>query len=205
VGYNVIAFASAEDFLAFPRAPGPACLLLDLRMPLMSGVELQERLEKTDSAIPIVFMTGYGDVSTSVKAMKAGAVDFLLKPVSKAELLGAIDSAISRHRMALARISSREKTVALVQTLTPREREVLFHVVRGRLSKQIAYDLHITVRTVKAHRQRVMSKFGVQSIAKLIALYGGVATAGDFFAPAADSTGATVSPMEETSLRDAVA
>jgi FixJ family two-component response regulator len=152
-------------------------------MPSMSGVELQERLEETDSPLPIVFMTGYGDVPTSVKVMKAGAVDFLLKPVSKAELLSAIDSAISRHTVALAQISSREKTVALVNTLTPREREVLLHVVQGRLSKQIAYDLRITVRTVKAHRQRVMSKLGVQSIAKLIALHGGIATPGDFPAP----------------------
>jgi FixJ family two-component response regulator len=166
-GYEVCAYASAGDFLLAPvNAPG--CLLLDIRMPGPSGLDLQAAIASREDPLPIVFMTGYGDVPTTVRAMKAGAVDFLTKPIRREDLLAAVRSALERDQ---ARRSSTEHLHELRRrhsSLTPREREVFSHVVAGRLNKQIAGALGTCERTVKAHRSRVMRKMGATSVAELV-------------------------------------
>jgi FixJ family two-component response regulator len=167
-GYEVRAYASAGDFLMTPPAGGPGCLVLDLQMPGPSGLALQEALERYAVTLPIVFLTGHGDVASSVRAMKAGAVDFLTKPVEPDVLLQAVAVALARdgdHRGSRAGLVVARSRWA---TLTEREREVFERVVTGTLNKLIGAELGITERTVKAHRHQVMAKMGVRSVAELV-------------------------------------
>jgi len=167
-GHAVNAFRSPRDFLAEHDAAAPGCVVLDLAMPGLNGLELQTALAAAGVQRPIVFLSGHGDVPSSVRAMKAGAVDFLTKPVSEQDLLAAIGRAIESDRtMRRARAELRAIGERL-NTLTPREREVLRHVVSGQLNKQIAADLGTVEKTVKVHRSRVMEKMGVRSLADLV-------------------------------------
>src|SRR6266568_7334555 len=169
-GFAVLAFASPQEFLAEydPRTPG--CLVLDLDMPSVNGLELQRILATKGSVLPIIFLSGHGDVPKSVQAMKHGASDFLTKPVNDEDLLAVIRVAIEKDR-ALRREEAELSEIRLrLATLTPREREVLEHVVTGKLNKQIAADLGTVQQTVKVHRARVMQKMRVQSVAELVRL-----------------------------------
>jgi FixJ family two-component response regulator len=172
-GYDAEPFESADAFLAAPAATSPerpACVLLDVRMPSMSGAELQQELSRQDRVAPIVFLTGHGDVPMATRAMRAGAVDFLLKPFKDAELLDAIGRAITKAREELKTRAERDRILGHLERLTPRERQVLNGVVSGRLNKQIAYDLGVTEATIKLHRGRVMEKMAVDSLAELVHL-----------------------------------
>lgn len=165
--YPVRSHASASEFLASDALSGPGCILLDLHMEGASGFDLQKALKEVDEPLPIVFLTGQGDIPKSVRAMKAGAVDFLTKPVRRETLLRAVANALERdaaernHRAVLRELRMR------YETLTAREREVLAHVISGKLNKQIGYDLGTTERTIKAHRGSIMDKLGVHSVAEL--------------------------------------
>ncbi len=169
-GFAVLAFASPQEFLAEydPRTPG--CLVLDLDMPAVNGLELQRILATKGSVLPIIFLSGHGDVPKSVQAMKHGASDFLTKPVNDKDLLAAIRAAIEKDRALRRRQIELSEIRARLATLTPREREVLEHVVTGKLNKQIAGDLGTVEQTVKVHRARVMEKLKVQSVAELVRL-----------------------------------
>jgi len=168
-GHSVQTFASAQDFLGTKTGSQEAgCLVLDVRMPGLTGIDLQRELQAMKRNLPIVFITGHGDIPMSVKAMKAGAVDFLQKPVKDKDLLKAIEQSLARaardqsEREEIARIQKR------VESLTPREFEVMALVVTGMLNKQIAFKLGTVEKTVKVHRARVMEKMGVDSIAELV-------------------------------------
>ena len=166
-GWQPETFASAEAFLARRRSAGPSCLVLDVTLPHLTGLDLQERIvNRTD--MPIIFITGYGDVPTTVRAMKAGAVEFLTKPFSDETLRNAIGQAIERSRKALAQAEVLQSLRERHASLTPRERETMALVVSGLLNKQIARELGISEITVKAHRGRVMRKMGVDSLAELV-------------------------------------
>ena len=170
VGLNVEMFASAQEFLRRERVEGPGCLVLDVRMPGLSGLDLQEALAAAGISIPIIYITGYGDIPMSVQAMKAGAVDFLPKPFKDQDLLDAIHQAIDRdiqRRQEQAQIAEIQDRV---DSLTPREREVLALVVTGMLNKQIASELGTSEKTIKVHRARVMRKMQVMSVAELVRL-----------------------------------
>ena len=167
LGYTVETYGSGDDLLARVRR-GPGCLVLDVRMPGPSGLELQQILATRGEGLPIVFLTGHGDIPMSVSAMRAGAEDFLTKPVPMAQLKDAIDRALTRDAGSRA---SRERMLALrarYETLTPAERRVFAMVVTGMLNKQIAYDLNRAERTVKAHRSQVMLKMQAESVADLV-------------------------------------
>jgi FixJ family two-component response regulator/signal transduction histidine kinase len=169
-GHTVASYASAHEFLARASLADVACLVLDNRMAGMSGLELSARLAADGNTPPVVFMTGDGDVETGVAAMRLGAVDYLTKPVDGEVLLGAVRKAIERHALERRRGLEREACKARIGRLSPREREILAHVVRGRLNKQIAADLDIAEQTVKQHRGRVMEKLEVRSVAELVRL-----------------------------------
>jgi FixJ family two-component response regulator len=167
---NVMAFGSPQEFLERhdPRAPG--CLVLDLAMPGLNGLELQAALTVKGSAIPIIFLTGHGNIPASVQAMKRGALDFLTKPVNDDDLLKAVQAAIEQDRLARIARAELEDIQARLDSLTPREREVLTHVVSGQLNKQTAADLGTVEKTIKVHRGRVMEKMKVHSVAELVHL-----------------------------------
>lgn len=167
-GFDVRAYGSAVEFLVAERDDRPACVVLDVGLPGMSGVELQAAMARTGSGPPIVFLTGRGSVDMSVRAMKAGAVDFLTKPVRREALLSAVESALAYGAKARVRNDETRAAHARLDKLTPREREVFAQVVRGRLNKQIADDLGTSIRTVKAHRAQVMAKMEVGSLAELV-------------------------------------
>jgi FixJ family two-component response regulator len=167
-GLEVEALASAGEFLERPAADRPACLVLDVRMPGPSGMDLQSALEETGRDIPIVFMTGYGDVSTSVRAMKKGAVDFLEKPFRAPELLACVERGLARSRQSRAEGAERAVVERRFATLTSRERDVLRLVVTGMLNKQIAGELGIAEKTVKIHRGHAMQKMEAGSVAELV-------------------------------------
>ncbi len=170
-GYEVATYASAEDLLA--RSPSDSiagCILLDVRLPRVSGPELQLRLRELGSTLPIVFLTGHADIPITVLAIRAGAEDFLVKPVSSDLLLQAVERAIAGHNAKYRAKSSLDVARSLVATLTPREREVFELIVGGQTNKQAARLLNCAERTIKAHRQRVMEKTQVQSLAELVSL-----------------------------------
>jgi len=167
---SVAVFASPREFLAQYDPGTPGCLVLDIAMPGFNGLQLQTALGKKGSSLPIIFLTGHGDVSKSVRAMKGGAFDFLTKPVNAKNLLPAIRAAIERDAVARREQAKLSEICARLDTLTPREREVLEHVVAGKLNKQIASDLGVTEATIKMHRARVMAKMKVQAVADLVRL-----------------------------------
>lgn len=166
-GFDVRTFPSAKDFLdAFPPA-AQGCVIADLKMPGLSGLDLQNTLSKGDNPMPVVFLTGHGDIPTSVKAMRHGAEDFLTKRAPKEALLDAVKRALARDAQAREERERRRESRARFEALTPREREVLAHVLQGKLNKQTAFDLRITDRTVKIHRRSLMEKLRVQSVTEL--------------------------------------
>ena len=167
-GYEVRTYKSAGDFLLAPPEDGPGCVVLDLQMPGPSGLELQQALQRHPTALPIVFVTGRGDIASSVRAMKAGAVDFLTKPVEPEALLKAVDAALTRNRSERARRDQANAAEARYARLTDRERSVFDQVVAGKLNKQIGDTLRISERTVKMHRAHVMAKMQAGSIAELV-------------------------------------
>ena len=169
-GVAVAVFASPREFLAQYDPATPGCLVLDVAMPGFSGLQLQTALSEKGTSLPIIFLTGHGDVSKSVQAMKGGAFDFLTKPVNAKNLLPAIHAAIEKDAVARQERARLSEICARLNTLTPREREVLEHVVTGKLNKQIASDLGITEATVKMHRAHVMAKMKVQAVADLVRL-----------------------------------
>jgi FixJ family two-component response regulator len=169
-GHEAKIHESAEAFLERRDPETTGCAILDLHLPGVDGLGLQSALTSADSPCPVIFLTGKGDIDTSVRAMKTGAVDFLTKPVQAAALLTAIDRALEQGAAALAEQSAREDLAGRLALLTPREREVLEGVVAGRLNKQIAHDLGMAEKTVKIHRARVMHKMGAGSLAALVRL-----------------------------------
>jgi FixJ family two-component response regulator len=177
VGYRSEAFASAEEFLAAARPDGPACLVLDVQMPGRSGLDLQREMAAAELELPIIFITGHGDIRMSVQAMKAGAVEFLPKPFRNQDLLDAIRAAVERDREARRLRAGDAALRERFERLTPREREVMALVVRGLLNKQIAGELGTSERTVKAHRAQVMKKMAAGSLAELIRMAERVGTA----------------------------
>src|SRR5438067_699559 len=169
-GIAVAVFASSREFLVQYDPGMPGCLVLDLAMPGFNGLQLQTTLGEKGCTVPIIFLTGHGDVSKSVQAMKHGAFDFLTKPAKDKDLLTAVRAAIERDAVDRQEHAELSEIRTRLDTLTPREREVLEHVVAGKLNKQIAGDLGITEATVKMHRARVMPKMKVQSVAELARL-----------------------------------
>ena len=167
---NVVTFGSPQEFLERYDPHTPGCLVLDVAMPGLNGLELQEALRVKGSAIPIIFLTGHGDIPMSVQAMKGGALDFLTKPVHDKDLLKAVEAALEKDRIERQSRAELDDIHERLATLTPREREVLIHVVSGQLNKQIAYDLGTVEKTIKVHRARVMEKMKVGSVAELVRL-----------------------------------
>jgi FixJ family two-component response regulator len=169
-GFKVQTFGSARNFLASGPAAAPSCLVSDVRMPGLSGLDLQRELARAGWQIPIIFITGHGDIPMSVQAMKAGAVEFLTKPFRESELLDAIEQALARDHAARAERAKLATVRARYQSLTPREREVMMHVVSGMLNKQIAGRLNTVEKTIKFHRAHIMDKMAAGSLAELVRL-----------------------------------
>ncbi|MDP3584777.1 MAG: response regulator [Thiobacillus sp.] len=169
-GWNAEAFASAGDLLEQAPLTGPGCVVLDVNMPGMTGLELQDRMAGAGITLPVVFLTGKADIPMSVRAMKHGAVDFLVKPVEQEALFQALELAIRRQAAEADGRRQRDSILARLTLLSDREREVLERVIQGRLNKQIAYDLGIVEKTVKAHRGRIMEKMEAHTIAELVHL-----------------------------------
>ena len=167
-GHDAKIFSSAFEFLDFNHPDAPGCLILDIKMPRLDGLELQDRLSEKGISLPIIFITGHGTVPSSVKAFKAGAMDFLQKPFKDKDLLDAVSRGIEKHR----RLRQEQKEMKMLRdrldTLTPREREVFALVASGMLNKQVAFDLGISEKTIKIHRARVMQKMAAQSLADLV-------------------------------------
>lgn len=170
VGLQVLLFESAAELLRAELPDAPTCLLLDVRLPGTTGLEIQSELAKRGNPVPIVFMTGYGDIPTTVQAMKAGAVDFLGKPFRELDMLEAVNAALARDR------DRREREKSLIElrdrhsSLTPREMEVMWYVTRGLMNKEIAFEIGITETTVKVHRSNLMRKMAADSVADLVVM-----------------------------------
>ncbi len=169
-GMNVESFASAGSFLASGKYDGPGCIVLDVRMPEMTGPELQAELGKTENSIPIIFLSAHADVEITAEAMKKGAVDFLTKPVDRDDLLEAIRVSLAKDAENRAQRAELSLINERINSLTPREYEVMTYVATGMLNKQIAAELGISEETVKIHRGRVMQKLGIESVAELVRL-----------------------------------
>ncbi len=169
-GFEADGFESANSFLTQASIRYPGCLVLDVRLPDVDGLSLQQKLTEKGYNIPVVFVTGHGTIPMSVQAMKKGAVDFLTKPFRAEDLLGAVVKAIERNVDDMQEDAEKKRINALIDTLTPREKEVLRWVITGKLNKQIAYYLRIAEKTVKVHRSRVMEKTKVSSVAELVRL-----------------------------------
>ncbi|MCU0810640.1 MAG: response regulator [Thiobacillaceae bacterium] len=169
-GCKAETFASAEELLARTPISGPGCILLDVQMPGMNGLELFERMSEAGIDLPVVFLSARGTIPMSVRAMKQGAVDFLVKPVTEDLLFQVLELAITRYRSETTSRHARDSILKRLERLSPREREVLERVLQGRLNKQIAYDLDISEKTVKAHRGRVMEKMEAATLAELVHL-----------------------------------
>jgi FixJ family two-component response regulator len=167
-GYEVRGYASAGAFLLSKTGDAPGCVILDVRMPGLSGLDLQSSLAKSGDALPIIFLTGHGDIPMSVGAMKAGAVDFLTKPAKRDAILLAVQNALARDRENRANRGTEMALHSHFEALTPREQSVFAQVVAGKLNKQIATDLGVSERTVKAHRAQVMEKLQATSLAELV-------------------------------------
>lgn len=170
-GYRAETYASVEEFLARERFDGVGCIVLDLRMPGLNGMELQEKLIQSDcNVMPVIFLTGHGELDIGIQAMKKGAVDFLTKPCDDEKLLEAVSVALANCRKARTTLEETQAVRRRIGQLTPREQEVLRHVIAGRLNKQIAAALDIAEDTVKKHRGNIMDKLGVESVAALVRL-----------------------------------
>lgn len=167
-GFKVQAFGSAGEFLAAKRPDEPSCLVVDVRMPGLSGLDLQRELAKAGVVLPIIFVTGHGDIPMSVQAMKAGAVEFLTKPFRDKKLLDAIDEALKRDRAARKEQAKLAESRVCYESLTPRERQVMAHVTAGMLNKQIAAKLNTAEKTIKFHRAHIMEKMEAESLADLV-------------------------------------
>jgi FixJ family two-component response regulator len=189
-GFGVRAFASAQDFLAAPLSSGPQCLLLDLQLPGLNGLDLQAAFAPAHRVIPIIFLTGHGSVPDCVQALRRGAVDFLLKPVDADRLLAAVRQAIELSRSEHVVDDARQAIMRRLEALTRREREVLELVVTGMLNKQIAYGLSAAEKTIKVHRARVMAKMQAKSVPDLVRMLHalGIDTAGPVSAAASDQS-----------------
>ena len=170
VGHKTLAFASPGDFLAQFDPDTHGCLVLDIRMPGMSGLELQQHLNRTGSMLPVIFITGHGDVPMAVQAMKEGAFEFIQKPFRDQDLLDRINHALQQDAESRSNLARRADVVRRMETLTPRERQVMDMVVDGSANKVIAIDLSLSERTVEIHRAKVMEKMGARSVAHLVKL-----------------------------------
>ena len=169
-GYRVALYGDAESFLRALRPDWRGCLLVDIRMPGMDGLSLQKQLRAQASPLPVVVMTGHGDVNSAREAFRAEALDFLEKPLDQSRLLAAIEEAFARQREAAVQGTRQDQLAALLAALTPREREVMDYVVEGRHNREIAAELGISPRTVEVHKARMMDKLGVSSVAELVRL-----------------------------------
>lgn len=167
-GFSVRMFSSPQDFLEGEARPGPGCIVMDLAMPGLNGLELQQALAAVADSRPVIFISGHGSVPSSVEAMKAGAVDFLTKPLDEQKLLGAVRIALQKDRSAREKDAERSSIMGRLSTLTLRERQVLGRVVAGKLNKQIAAELGTAEKTIKVHRARMMRKMQVDSLAELV-------------------------------------
>jgi len=167
-GHKVQTFANAGEFLRSKHTGTASCIVLDVLMPGLSGLDLQQKLVKAGVQIPLIFVTGHGDIPTSVRAMKAGAIEFLTKPFRDRDLLNSIEQAIQRDRALRRQEAKLQKLRARYESLTPRQREVMALVVAGKLNKQIAAELNTVEKTIKFHRARVMKKMEVTSVAELV-------------------------------------
>ena len=170
LGFDTETFASAEAFLARKHYDGIGCIILDVRMPGLSGMDLQDELSRADYSMPVIFITGHGNIPMSVQAMKKGAVNFLAKPFDDEELLQAVREAIEKDRKAKAERAEVHDALRLIEQLTLREHEIFRYVITGMLNKQIAVKLDIAEKTVKVHRGRIMEKLRVESVADLVRL-----------------------------------
>lgn len=180
VGIDTRPLASGAEFFAAGPAPGPACVLLDIRMPGMSGLEVQDHLLETNPDLPVIFLTSHGDVPVAVRALKKGALDFLEKPgFSREELLERIQQALRLHAERLRQHHTRDALHARLENLSPREREVMDLVAAGHANKRVAADLGISERTVEIHRGRMMKKLGLRTVAELVRVHGGRDPAAD--------------------------
>jgi FixJ family two-component response regulator len=168
MGFQVKTFGTAAEFLSTGRTDVPSCMVLDVRLPGLSGLDLQQELGEAGIEIPIIFITGHGDIPMSVRAMKAGAVEFFTKPFREQDLLDAIRQAVKRDQVSIAQRMKRTRVRALYDSLTPREREVMTKVVLGLLNKQIASELGMTEKTVKFHRGHIMRNMRAQSVVDLV-------------------------------------
>jgi FixJ family two-component response regulator len=171
VGYNVTTFSSANEFLQNKiEVHEPACLILDVKMPGLSGFGLQEKLNSANDILPIIFITGFGDIPSSVKAIKSGAVNFLSKPFNETDLFKSIKEALAIYSESVIELEEKKEIQTRVEKLTNREYEILTYVITGMLNKNIAAELNISEKTVKVHRGRVMEKLNVDSVAELVNL-----------------------------------
>lgn len=168
IGHNAETYASADEFLNGYSAEGPGCLILDLRMPGMSGLELQEELSRRGSSLPIIFITAHGDVPTAVDAVKGGAIDFIQKPFRDQDLIEKIEQALEENAINRSRLAERDDVESRIASLTPRERQVMEIVVDGKTNKAIAAELGLSERTIEIHRARVMRKMDAESLPNLV-------------------------------------